>query len=322
MSRNTKKGGSGAGEAGRTPRQQEGRPRRKGLTEGRKGLAALPLFEAGSAGRRLQVLLLVCSSLFLLWLTIKVFSQVSLWPLLLVPIMLSAWFFYEVGALLALAATAALLVQVPFDKPAVVLVAVPVFAVLAFGLGWGQRRQKVAYRRIVRSSLTDPLTGLYNYGFFSDALDREMNRVDRYGGMVTLIMLDIDHFKSFNDRFGHQAGNEALKAIGAVLRKEKRESDIVARFGGEEFAVLIPADEESGLETGNRLRQAISRIQVPVGHGRTAGMTVSIGVANYPQSAVSKGELLEKADQLLYDSKRNGRDQVSVAPQRRRFAVM
>jgi diguanylate cyclase (GGDEF)-like protein len=140
--------------------------------------------------------------------------------------------------------------------------------------------------------------------------------------MVTLIMMDIDHFKAFNDRYGHQVGNEALKAIGAVLRREKRESDIIARFGGEEFVVLIPTDEESGLETGDRLREAIARIQVPVGQGRTAGMTVSIGVANYPQSAASKAELLDKADQLLYASKRNGRDQVSVAPERRRFAVI
>jgi diguanylate cyclase (GGDEF)-like protein len=135
-------------------------------------------------------------------------------------------------------------------------------------------------------------------------------------------MMDIDHFKSFNDRFGHQTGNEALKAIGEVLRREKRESDIVARFGGEEFVVLIPSDEESGKETGDRLREAIARIQVPVGQGRTAGMTVSVGVANYPQSATSKAELLDKADQLLYASKRNGRDQVSVAPERQRFAVI
>jgi diguanylate cyclase (GGDEF)-like protein len=285
-------------------------------------MSSLPLFDSGPAGRRLRILALVCFSFFFLWLTIKVFSQAELWPLLLAPVMLSAWFFYEIGALVTIMVSGILLVQVSFDKPAPVIVALAAFTAIGVGLGWGQRRQRVAHRRTLRSSLTDPLTGLYNFGFFTEALDREMHRVDRYSGMVTLIMMDIDHFKAFNDRYGHQVGNEALKAIGAVLRREKRESDIIARFGGEEFVVLIPTDEESGLETGDRLREAIARIQVPVGQGRTAGMTVSIGVANYPQSAASKAELLDKADQLLYASKRNGRDQVSVAPERRRFAVI
>lgn len=285
-------------------------------------LSALPLFDAGPAGRRLRVLLLVCSSMFLLWLTIKVFSQVSFWPLLIAPIVLSAWFFYEAGAIVAVLASALLLVQVSPENPGSVMVAVTAFTLLGLGLGWGQRRQKIAHRRTLRSSLTDPLTGLYNYGYLMEALDRELHRVDRYGGMVTLIIMDIDHFKSFNDRYGHQAGNEALKALGAVLKREKRVSDIVARYGGEEFVMLIPSDEESGLETGNRLRQAIARIQVPVDEARTAGMTVSIGVANYPHSARSKEELLARADQLLYASKRNGRDQVSVASDRKHLAAI
>ena len=84
-------------------------------------------------------------------------------------------------------------------------------------LGWGQRRQRRAHRHVLRSSLTDSLTGLYNFGSFMECLDREMRRVDRYGGAVTLVMFDIDHFKMFNDRFGHQAGNEALKIVAATL---------------------------------------------------------------------------------------------------------
>lgn len=292
------------------------------LSAGGLKLPSLPLFERGPAGRRLRVLLSVGVSFFLLWITLKVFSQEALWPLVIAPIMLSAWFFYEAGAFITLLISSALLMQISLEKPAPVFLALAVFALLGLGLGWGQRRQKVIYRKTLRSSLTDPLTGLYNYGYLMGALDRELHRVNRYGGTVTLVMMDIDHFKLFNDRFGHQAGNEALKALGAVLRREKRESDIAARFGGEEFALLLPSDEASGIETGDRLRQAIGRIQVPVGRGQTAGMTVSVGVANYPESASSKEELLDKADQLLYASKRNGRDQVSVAPPRRRLAVM
>lgn len=287
-----------------------------------RSVSSLPLFAAGTAGRRLRVLLLVCASFVLLWLVLKMFSQASLWPLLIAPIMLSAWFFFEAGAAVSVIFSAMILMQVSIDNRDPVLVAVTVFALLGLGLGWARRQQNIAYRRVLRSSLTDPLTGLYNYGFLLGAIDRELHRVNRYGGTVTMILLDVDHFKSFNDRYGHQAGNEALKAIGAVLKREKRQSDIAARFGGEEFAMLIPADEESGMETGDRLRQSISRIQVPVGRSETACVTVSIGVANYPQSARSKEELMTKVDQLLYESKRNGRDQVSVAPARRRLALM
>ncbi|MHB0914743.1 MAG: GGDEF domain-containing protein [Thermoleophilia bacterium] len=302
----------------RMPAAERGRP----AAVSRLSLSALPLFDSSPAGRRLRVLLLISASFFLLWLSIKVFSQVSLWPLLVAPIMLSAWYFYEVGALTTVLISAILLVQVSIDKPGYTFLAVAAFAMLGVGLGWGQRRQRIAHRRTLRSSLTDSLTGLFNYGYLVEALDRELHRVDRYGGMVTLIMIDVDHFKSFNDLYGHQAGNEALKALGAVLKREKRASDIVARFGGEEFAMLIPSDEESGLETAERIRQAIARIQVPVGRNQAASITVSAGVANYPNSASSKEELLARADQLLYASKRNGRDQVSVAPERQRLAVM
>ncbi|RJQ47751.1 MAG: GGDEF domain-containing protein [Gaiellales bacterium] len=322
MSNDNKKVKAAEGRTSRRARSAGAERGRVALPWGRLDLSRLPLFEAGPAGRRLRVLVVVCASFFLLWLTLTVFSQAALWPLLIAPILLSAWFFYEAGAIATALVSGVLLAQVSIDRPAPVLLALTVFVLLGLGLGWGQRRQKVAYRRALRSSLTDPLTGLYNYGYLMGALDRELHRVNRYGGTVTLIMMDIDHFKLFNDRYGHQAGNEALKALGAVLRREKRESDIAARFGGEEFALLIPADEDSGLETGDRLRQAIARIQVPVGRGQAAGMTVSIGVASYPGSATSKEELLDRADQLLYTSKRNGRNQVSVAPERRRLAVM
>lgn len=310
------------GKKQRASRQSPQAQRGRGEPGGRLNLSSLSFFDSSPAGRRLRVLLLIGASFFMLWLSIKVFSQVSLWPLLVAPIMLSAWYFYEVGALTTVFISALLLVQVSIDKPGYMFLAVASFAMLGLGLGWGQRRQRVAHRRTLRSSLTDALTGLFNYGYIVEALDRELHRVDRYGGMVTLIMIDVDHFKSFNDRYGHQAGNEALKALGAVLKREKRASDIVARFGGEEFVMLIPNDEESGLETAERIRQAIARIQVPVGKNQAASMTVSVGVANYPHSASSKEELLSRADELLYASKRNGRDQVSVAPERQRLAVM
>lgn len=268
------------------------------------------------------MLALVCFSFFALWLCLKVFAQAEFWPLLAAPILLSAWFFYEAGVLVTVAITGLLLVQTSPDRPGPVLIAISTFALIGMGMAWALRRQRRAHRHILRSSLTDSLTGLNNYGFFMEALDREMHRVERYGGSVTLVMLDLDHFKSFNDRFGHQAGNEALQAVAAVLKREKRESDIVARFGGEEFVLLLPGDEEAGLDTADRMRRAISRIQVPVGGGASTGITVSAGVSSYPRGAASKEELLGRADQLLYSSKKRGRNRVSVAPGTgRRLAV-
>jgi diguanylate cyclase (GGDEF)-like protein len=271
--------------------------------------------------RRLIILALVGANFFILWLTLNVFTQADFWPLLAVPILVSAWFFYEAGALATIIVTGLLLVQTSFEKSGTIFIAVATFAVLGVMLGWGQRRQRQAHRHVLRSSLTDSLTGLYNFGSFMECLDREMRRVDRYGGAVTVVMFDIDHFKMFNDRFGHQAGNEALKMMAATLRRQKRESDIVARYGGEEFVLLFPGKEAAGLETARRMRTAISQIRVPVGGGSNAEITVSAGVACYPNGAASREELLDKVDQLLYASKRKGRNRVSVAPRRHRLVA-
>lgn len=303
--------------------------RRQGAVRGRTTRSRNPLakklisarIDSRRSQRRLIILGLVCTNFFVLWLMLNVFAQTDFWPMLAVPILVSAWFFYEVGAIVTLAVTGLLLIQTSFEKSGTIFVAVATFAVLGLMLGWGQRRQRRLHRHVLRSSLTDSLTGLYNFGSFMECLDREVRRVDRYGGAVTLVMFDIDHFKMFNDRFGHQAGNEALKAVAATLRRQKRESDIVARFGGEEFVLLFPGKEAAGVETARRMRKAISQISVPVGGGAKSEITVSAGVACYPNGATSKEELLDKVDQLLYASKRKGRNRVSVAPERRRLAA-
>ena len=136
---------------------------------------------------------------------------------------------------------------------------------------------------LAASSLTDRLTGLYNYGTFVDYLHHEITKIDRYGGELTLIMLDLDHFKQFNDRHGHEAGNGVLRRVGATLRSAVRDADIAARYGGEEFAVLIRGDETHGYELAERLRRAIETIAIEVRGGeRGVSRTVSAGVATYP----------------------------------------
>ncbi len=271
--------------------------------------------------RRIKVLLVISAAFFFLWVGLKAMDQADLWPLLAAPILLSAWFFYEAGVLVAVVLAALLLVQTSFEKSPALIIALATFTATGIGLGWGQRQQKLAHRHTLRSSITDSLTGLYNYGHFMQCLDREIHRAGRYGGAVTLVMFDVDHFKQFNDRFGHQAGNDALRAVADILRSEKRESDIAARFGGEEFVLLIPGDESAGIETAGRLRRAISQTIVPVGGGASSGITVSAGVASYPLGASSREELLDRVDQLLYVSKNAGRNRVSIAHNRQRLAV-
>ena len=304
------------------------RPEQQGALAGvlTKGKSVVPAaagnVDSVRVSRKLKVLLLVAACFFFLWLAITIFSQGNLWPLLAIPIMAGAWFFYEIGAVVAVGLAGLLLVQSSYEKPGTIMLAITTFAILGLVLGWAQRRQRAAHRQMLRSSLTDSLTGLFNYGHFMRCLESEISRADRYGGYVTLIMFDIDHFKLFNDRYGHEKGNEALRAVAAALRREKRDSDVVARYGGEEFVLMIPEDEEAGVETAGRFREAIASAQVPLGGGSTTGVTVSAGVACYPASAGSKEELLDKVDQLLYSSKRRGRNQVSVASGRKRLAVM
>lgn len=270
--------------------------------------------------RKVTALGLVCGSFFGLWLFLAVFAQDSLWPLFAAPILLAAWFFYEAGVLLTVAITGLLLLQTSVDRGPVI-VAILTFSAIGLGIAWALKSRHRAHRLILKSSATDALTGLYNYGHFMKALDGEMHRAERYGGSVTLVMFDLDHFKKFNDRYGHQAGNEALKAVASVLKKQKRESDIAARYGGEEFVLLLPGNEVAGIETASRLRRAISQISVNVGSG-SAKITASAGVASYPLGARSKEELLERADELLYSSKKKGRNRIGVAPSLgRRLAV-
>lgn len=288
-------------------------------TERLRGPFRLP--DAFQESRKLKALVLVSASFFILWLGFQMFAPDGFWPLLAVPVLLSAWFFYETGLVVTVAVAVGLLMLAPPENAGPAIIAIVTFTAIGLGMSAALKRQQQTHKHVLKSSLTDPLTGLYNYGYFMKTLDREMHRAERYGGSVTLVMLDLDYFKKFNDRYGHQAGNEALKAVAVELKRQKRESDIAARYGGEEFALLLPGDEAAGIETAGRMRRAIAQIRIPV-DGATASVTVSAGVASYPRGAQSKEELLERADQLLYSSKKNGRNRIAVAPLTgRRLAV-
>jgi diguanylate cyclase (GGDEF)-like protein len=166
--------------------------------------------------------------------------------------------------------------------------------------------------RVVGASLRDRLTGLYNFAFFSDAVRREAERATRYGTKLSLVLLDLDGFKSFNDTHGHEAGNRLLAQVGGVIEQTRRSADIAARFGGEEFALLVPGGVTAAVEAAERIRLQIARIVVPVGNGQHDGRTISAGVAGY-RPGESTENLVEAADRALYLSKRRGRNRVSVS---------
>ena len=127
-----------------------------------------------------------------------------------------------------------------------------------------------ASRRLVARSFTDRLTGLRNYDFFNEAMRAEVARVRRYGGCVTLVILDLDRFKAYNDHHGHGAGNRLLTAVGKAITREKRDADIAARFGGEEFAMLVSGRGMDGLIVAERMREAIAELSPPPGRGVTS----------------------------------------------------
>jgi len=157
---------------------------------------------------------------------------------------------------------------------------------------------------------TDGLTGLFNHRYFQDSLDRELERAGRQKQNLSLLILDIDHFKSLNDSFGHPAGDFVLKNLGMLLIKNARKIDVLARYGGEEFAALLPGiDYRNARKTAERWRKAVQRYTFKW-EKKSFAITVSIGIAAYPQDAQEKAPLIERADRALYYAKEQGRNQV------------
>jgi diguanylate cyclase (GGDEF)-like protein len=163
-------------------------------------------------------------------------------------------------------------------------------------------------------SIRDPLTGLYNRRYMADSLERELRRAARSQHPVGCIMFDIDHFKQFNDTFGHQAGDALLRELGALLRSLARGYDVICRYGGEEFLWILPeASREECLQRAEQLRQAVEQLAV-THHGQGLGRaTVSVGVAVFPEDGDLVEALLRAADTALYNAKHAGRNRIEVA---------
>jgi two-component system cell cycle response regulator len=169
------------------------------------------------------------------------------------------------------------------------------------------------FEQTERLATTDGLTGLLNHRTFQERTDAQLRQSERYGKRVSLLLCDIDHFKSVNDTYGHPVGDVVLKGVAALLGTEARTTDVVARYGGEEFAVVMPETDALGaMVIAERIRERVAKRVFDTGQGPLR-VTMSIGVATFPDDAGKKAELIERADACLYHAKRHGRNQCVAA---------
>ena len=170
-------------------------------------------------------------------------------------------------------------------------------------------------QRLLQLATSDSLTALFNRGYVDDRLAIELGRARRYGKLLTIAVIDADHFKALNDAHGHPVGDLVLQKIGAILRESCRQSDTVGRYGGEEFVVLLP---ETDIETAQRkveyLRDLVARTPIELGAtGERVQITISAGLASFPQDGQEAAELFALADERMFQAKREGRNRVVAA---------
>lgn len=181
---------------------------------------------------------------------------------------------------------------------------------------------RMAVEELERLALRDGLTGLFNHLYFQENIDAEISRAARHGHRVSLLFIDVDHFKNYNDKLGHPAGDRLLKSLADLLvgrgqsyGRGKRVSDIAARYGGEEFVLVLPETDKVGASiTAERIRRTIGNYEFEQREVQPKGyVSISIGVACYPDDGATKAELIEAADRALYRAKHEGRDRVCLA---------
>lgn len=168
------------------------------------------------------------------------------------------------------------------------------------------------YHAAIGEAMTDRLTGVGSRAYFDQRLSEQLDHARRYKHPLTLVLLDVDHFKAINDTYGHPAGDQVLAGVGALLRGSVRLSDVAARYGGEEFALILPfTDAEGAWILADRLRQTIQEWTVILTEG-LVHVTASFGLAELREGLDTRA-LVAKADQALYQAKRGGRNQVRIA---------
>lgn len=170
---------------------------------------------------------------------------------------------------------------------------------------------KVLQEKLQEQANTDSLTGCHNRRCFLEEFGQEFLRTRRYGGDLSVLMLDLDHFKAINDQYGHQAGDRVLKSFVQVCRTHMREVDVMGRLGGEEFAILLPeTDIEQAFEIAERLYKAVAEQEIVLESSDPIHVTTSIGIASVAESDPNIEAIINRADVALYKAKEAGRNRV------------
>lgn len=175
-----------------------------------------------------------------------------------------------------------------------------------------QLQEALLHHRDLEIAATDPVTQLTNHRFFQEKMRREVDRAQRHDRFFSLIMIDVDFFKAYNDKYGHPAGDRALNKIAQHLNKATRGADTVSRYGGEEFAMVLPeTNKTAAMEVAERIRAQMEKTIVDTENNHA--FTFSIGVSSFPENGKTAEELIDKADKALYQAKKKGRNKVEGA---------
>lgn len=233
------------------------------------------------------------------------------WHFFEVLAVMAALFYFVPGALISvLVALVVSIVFLPLGMEQ--LIDFTELIIMAVLVGWFAGRENFVRVHLSKMLMVDRLTGLHNYSYFIDRLEEEKKRADRFGSRLSLIMIDIDNFKPFNDKYGHRMGNELLIHLSNTFLSEVREIDIVCRYGGEEFAVILPNTSNEAAEVAERMRKAVEKNPFYADNGTVEKKTISAGVATYPKDALDEIQLIDKADEALYKAKEKGRNLVVI----------
>ncbi|HZD95032.1 MAG TPA: diguanylate cyclase, partial [Candidatus Sulfotelmatobacter sp.] len=175
------------------------------------------------------------------------------------------------------------------------------------------------FDRMKQLAYVDGLTGIHNRRYFEMRIVEELERAGRFQGRMSLIMIDIDHFKKMNDEFGHLLGDEMLRAVSSILKQQLRKMDMVCRYGGDEFAIVVPETTgESAMRVAEKLRRQIETHDFP---GVPRPVSISCGVADYPAHGITRDEVVAAADSALYIAKQAGRNRVASASTKKEFST-